>query len=64
MEKENVKDVFSITENKNDPEKSRWVKVGAAFLNKDGSTNVFLDAFPRDGKLQIRDRKSEGKSAQ
>ena len=68
MEKEKVKDVFSITEDKKNPEKTRWTKIGAAFVNKDGSINAFLDAFPRDGKLQIRDRrmdvKVEGKPVQ
>jgi hypothetical protein len=34
-----------------------WVRIGTAFLNKDGSMGAFLDVFPRDGKLQIRDRR-------
>jgi pyoverdine/dityrosine biosynthesis protein Dit1 len=55
MEKNKAKDVYSITEINEG--KSRWVKVGAAFVNRDGSINVVLDAFPKDGKLQIRDRK-------
>ena len=54
MENKTVKDVFSIIEGKDG--QSRWVKVGTAFINKDGSLNAFLDAFPKDGKLQIRDR--------
>ena len=60
MEKQNAKDVFSITESKDDPKKSIWVKVGAAFVNKDGSINAILDTYPTEGKLQIRDRKPEG----
>jgi len=52
---EQPKDVFNILEGKDG--KSRWVKIGAAFVNKDGSINAFLDVFPRDGKLQIRDRR-------
>ena len=32
-----------------------WVRVGAAFVNRDGSLNVRLDAVPVNGKLQIRD---------
>lgn len=51
------KDAFQITEGKDG--KSRWTKVGQAFVNKDGSINVFLDAFPKDGKIQIRDRKTK-----
>lgn len=50
------KDAFQITESKSG--KSFWTKIGAAFVNKDGSINVFLDAFPKDGKIQIRNRKS------
>jgi hypothetical protein len=29
--------------------------VGAAFVNRDGSLNVRLDAMPVNGELQIRD---------
>lgn len=32
-----------------------WMRVGSAFTNKDDSVNVFLDAFPKDGKLQLRE---------
>lgn len=32
-----------------------WMRVGSAFTNKDESVNIFLDAFPKDGKLQLRD---------
>jgi hypothetical protein len=49
------KDAYQIIEGKDG--KSHWIKVGMAFVNRDGSINVFLDAFPRDGKIQIRDRK-------
>jgi hypothetical protein len=34
--------------------KTFWMRVGVAFANKDGSINVYLDAFPTDRKLQIR----------
>jgi hypothetical protein len=44
--------VFAVTER---DDKSFWTRVGAAFPNKDGSVNVFLDALPVSGKLQIRD---------
>lgn len=49
------KDIFNIIESKDG--KERWVKVGYAFVNRDGSINAYLDVFPRDGKLQIRDRR-------
>jgi hypothetical protein len=52
-----VKDVYAIYETKTDgKERARWVKVGVAFDNRDGSLNVLLDALPLSGRLQIRDR--------
>lgn len=61
IEEESVKqeqrkawDVFHITEHV--AGKPRWVTIGIAFLNRDQSINVFLDAFPKDGKIQLRDR--------
>ena len=38
-------------------------RVGSAFHNRDGSMNIYLDALPRDGKIQIRedDREREPK---
>jgi hypothetical protein len=35
--------------------KTYWMRVGSAFANKDGTINVYLDAYPTDRKLQIRD---------
>jgi hypothetical protein len=32
-----------------------WNRVGSAFHNRDGSMNIYLDALPRDGKIQIRE---------
>jgi hypothetical protein len=55
MKGNDIKDVFNIVEGKDG--KSRWIKIGQAFVNKDGSINAILDVFPRGGKLQIRDRK-------
>jgi hypothetical protein len=34
--------------------KTYWVRSGIAFPNKDGSTNVFLDVLPHNGRLQLR----------
>jgi hypothetical protein len=35
---------------------TRWVRVGRAFVNRDGSMNLFLDAFPiGTNKLQVRE---------
>ena len=57
MTENGPKDVFNILEGKDG--KARWVKVGSAFVNKDSSINALLDVFPRDGKLQIRERKGQ-----
>lgn len=35
--------------------KTHWLKVGAAYINKDNSINVYLDCLPTNGKLQVRD---------
>ncbi|MGV3625219.1 MAG: hypothetical protein ACO1OB_30680 [Archangium sp.] len=48
--------VFSIKETIEDKEKkSVWVKAGSAFVNRDGSINVYLDVLPLDGKLHVRE---------
>ncbi len=49
-----AKAVYNIVEN---GEYTNWNKVGVAFVNKDGSYNVVLDALPVNGKLHIRDFK-------
>ena len=53
-----MKDVFTIVE-KEGWDKSVWLKIGAAFENRDGSLTLFLDAFPVNGKLHVRERKGK-----
>ncbi len=54
----NYKEVFTIVESgQGDQSKKRWLRIGTAFTNSDGSMNVILDAFPANGKLNIRDPK-------
>lgn len=49
--------VYAIVERK---EKSYWLKVGAAFTNRDGSTTLYLDAVPvGSNRLQIREQRPE-----
>ena len=55
MEKTQLKEVYTIVDNGD--EKNRWVKIGVAFVNRDNSINVVLNALPTNGKLQIRDPK-------
>jgi len=35
--------------------KKFWNRVGAAFVNNDGSLNVKLESLPVSGEIQIRD---------
>ena len=35
--------------------KKHWLRIGLAFVNRDGSLNVRLDAVPLTGQLHIRD---------
>ena len=52
------KEVFTIVESgQGDQQKKRWLRIGTAFTNQDGSFNVILDALPLNGKLNIRDPK-------
>jgi hypothetical protein len=34
--------------------RSKWTKIGAAFVNKDGSIGVQLAAFPMNGKIVLQ----------
>ena len=53
MDSTRRKKVLCPVEGKNG--KTFWMKLGHAWLNNDGSTNVYLDALPSNNKLQIRD---------
>ncbi len=54
--KKSYKQVFMV-EKSEDGERSFWTKVGVAFVNKDNSLTVELNAIPLSGRLQIRDPK-------
>jgi hypothetical protein len=54
-----IKDVYTIQQN---GEKSFWIRLGVAFVNKDGSLNVRLDGLPVNGSLHIRNRKKDGEA--
>ena len=49
--------VYTIVERERDG-RSFWLKIGAAFVNRDGSLHVKLDAMPTNGQLHIRENKS------
>lgn len=50
----NFKVVYTIVDRPRDGKKF-WLRIGAAFENRDGSMNVLLDAMPTNGQLQIRE---------
>jgi len=58
-----MKDVFTIIE-KEGWDKGIWTRIGTAFDNRDGSLNIFLDALPVNGKLQVRERKAKEASTE
>ena len=49
--------VYTIIENGEG--KSFWRLVGSAFVNRDDSLTVLLDALPVNGRLHIRDTKEK-----
>ena len=51
----NRKDVFTIVQRKG--QKPPWLKIGSAFVNKDDSLNVYLEALPLNVELNIREAK-------
>ncbi len=46
--------VYTIVE-RGEGKKPFWIRIGAAFVNRDQSMNVKLDAHPQNGMLHIRD---------
>lgn len=53
----NRKDVFTILPPYKEGGKNRWVRIGSAFVNRDESITVKLDALPTTAELNIRDPK-------
>ena len=54
VEEKKVKIAYTVVEREKDG-REFWVRVGAAFVNRDGSLHVRLDAMPVNGTLHIRD---------
>jgi hypothetical protein len=47
-----LKTVYMINERNG---KSFWTKIGIGFVNRDGSINLKVEAWPTTGSIQIRD---------
>lgn len=56
MSEKKPKGVYVIIENER-LEKPLWKRVGTAFINRDESLNILLDALPLNGKLHVRELK-------
>ena len=56
MSDKKPKGVYVIIENER-LEKPLWKRVGTAFINRDESLNILLDALPLNGKLHVRELK-------
>jgi hypothetical protein len=56
MDNQNKKAVYTVIDRgEGETKRSFWVRIGAAFVNRDGSFSVKLDALPVNGSLQIRE---------
>lgn len=55
--------VYTIVASGTEDAKDFWQRIGSAFLNKDGSINVVLNALPVNGKLHIREQKQEDQTS-
>ena len=52
MDPNKMKIVYTITER---GDRSFWTRIGVAYVNRDGSLNVKLEAVPVNGTMQVRD---------
>jgi hypothetical protein len=50
--------VYAVIDRKDGAKPAIWLKVGAAFSNRDGSLTLLLDAFPATtNRLQVREQR-------
>ena len=51
--------VFAVIDRKEAGKPTIWLRIGAAFPNRDGSLTLLLDAFPiGTNRLQVREARS------
>lgn len=54
--------VFSLRKNERSGA-TVWVRAGNAYVNKDGSMNIWLDVLPLNGTLHIRETQEKKDAA-
>ncbi len=54
--------VFSLKKNERSGA-TVWVRAGNAYVNKDGSMNIWLDVLPLNGTLHIRETQEKKDAA-
>lgn len=55
--------VYAIPEPREDGRKAFWPKLGVAYVNRDGSINIYLEALPLGtNQLQVRELKDEARN--
>ena len=47
-------EVYSFVPPRHEHDKKRWNRIGAAWINRDGSINIALNATPLTPELQLR----------
>jgi hypothetical protein len=57
------KAVWAVSD-RGEGKKSWWTRVGSAFVNKDGSWTIMLDALPTNGKLVVREEEQRDRPQQ
>jgi hypothetical protein len=56
--------VLAIGESRRGDGKSSWTRIGHAFENRDGSTTLYLNAFPiGTDKIQVREEREDERPA-
>lgn len=50
-----TKEVYTVVAPRQAGGRDLWIRIGSAWVNRDGSLSVRLNALPLDGQLQIRD---------
>jgi hypothetical protein len=51
--------VLGIVPKHNNPKENHWIRMGTAYVNRDNSINIYLEAVPSSFQLQLRELEEE-----